>query len=100
MVQHIYGKTNELVTANRPHFFIKELSLYVDYFKKEIDVFEEATSQQLKKVNQFKSNLLEGITYYKMLFEKTHYFIDLKLNIFEELNQFELELKKEKEVLV
>ncbi|HRZ31903.1 MAG TPA: hypothetical protein P5188_06310, partial [Flavobacterium sp.] len=85
---------------NRPHFFIKELSLYIDYFKKEIDVFEEATSQQLKKVNQFKSNLLEGITYYKILFEKSHYFTDLKSKIFHELNQFELELNKEKEVLV
>ncbi|HQX03054.1 MAG TPA: hypothetical protein PKZ44_02985 [Flavobacterium sp.] len=100
MVQHIYGKTSDLVPANRPHFFIKELSLYLDYFKKEIDVFEEATSQQLKKVNQFKSNLLEGIDYYKTLFEKTHYFTDLKSKIFQELNQFELELKKEKEELV
>ncbi|WP_026710019.1 hypothetical protein [Flavobacterium filum] len=100
MVQHIYGKTNELVTVNRPHFFIKELSLYLNYFKKEINVFEEATSQQLKKVNQFKSNLLEGISYYKTLFENNHYFADLKSKIFQELNQFESELKKEKEVLV
>jgi len=100
MVQHIYGKTNDLVPVNRPHFFIKELSLYVAYFKKEIDVFEETTSQQLKKINQFKLNLLEGITYYKTLFENTPYFTDLKSKIIQELNRFELELKKEKEVLV
>ncbi|MDP2159832.1 MAG: hypothetical protein Q8K02_05075, partial [Flavobacterium sp.] len=100
MVQHIYGKTNDLVHVNRPHFFIKELSLYVAYFKKEIDVFEDATSQQLKKMNQFKSNILEGITYYKTLFENTPYFTDLKSKIIHELNRFELELKKEKEVLV
>lgn len=100
MVQHIYGKTNDLVHVNRPHFFIKELSLYVAYFKKEIDVFEDATSQQLKKMNQFKSNILEGITYYKTLFENTPYFTDLKSKIIYELNRFELELKKEKEVLV
>jgi hypothetical protein len=100
MVQHIYGKTNELVAVNRPHFFIKELSLYMNYFKKEIDVFEEATSQQLKKVNQFKLNLLEGINYYRALFEKTNYFNDFKSTISQVLNQFELELKKEKEELV
>lgn len=100
MVQHIYGKTNELVTANRPHFFIKELSLYINYFRNEIDVFEEATAQQLKKVNQFKINLFEGINYYKTLFKNTTNFSDVKSKILEELNRFELELKKEKEVLV
>ena len=100
MVQHIYGITSDLVPTNRPHFFIKELSLYIDYFKKEIDVFEEATSQQIKKINQFKINLLDGITYYKALFEKTNYFNDLKTTIFQELNLLELELKREKAILV
>jgi hypothetical protein len=100
MVQHIYGKTNELVAANRPHFFIKELSLYVNYFKNEIDVLEEASAQQQKKVNQFKLNLLNGIAYYKNLFETTLYFNEFQNKMIEELNHFELELENEKEVVV
>ncbi|WP_299517910.1 hypothetical protein [uncultured Flavobacterium sp.] len=100
MVQHIYGKTNELVAANRPHFFIKELSLYVNYFKNEIDVLEEASAQQQKKMNQFKMNLLNGITYYKNLFETTLYFSEFQNKIIEELNHFELELENEKEVVL
>jgi hypothetical protein len=100
MVQHIYGKTNELVAANRPHFFIKELSLYVNYFKNEIDVLEAASAQQQKKMHQFKMNLLNGITYYKNLFETTLYFSEFQNKIIEELNHFELELENEKEVVV
>ena len=100
MVQHIYGKTSDLVSSNRPHFFVKELSLYIAYFHKKVNVFEEATSQQLKKINQYKLNLLEGITYYKILIEKINYFDDLKSKILHELNQFELDLKMEKEIIV
>ena len=32
MVDHIYGRTNVIMNGFRPHMFIKELSLYVDYF--------------------------------------------------------------------
>jgi hypothetical protein len=36
MVRHIYGYENVLSDDRRPHLFINELKLYVDYFKNEI----------------------------------------------------------------
>ncbi len=34
MVDHIYGKASLKLDQNRPHMFIKELQLYMDYYKK------------------------------------------------------------------
>jgi hypothetical protein len=45
-------------------------------------------------------NLLNGIAYYKNLFENTLYFNEFQNKIIEELNHFELELENEKEVVV
>ena len=51
---------------------MKELKMYVDYFRNEIQsVSGELTNAQLKKWNTFKSNLLDGIEYYKKIFEST-----------------------------
>lgn len=33
MVGHIYGKNNVIERTDRPHMFVKELSIYVDYLK-------------------------------------------------------------------
>ncbi len=75
MLQHIYGNKSILRTADRPNVFVKELKMYVDYFKNEIEnVSGEVTANQLKKWNTFKSNLFEGITYYQNLFDSTFYF--------------------------
>jgi len=49
--------------------FVKELKMYVDYFKNEIaTVSEDITTKQIKKWETFKSNLFEGIAYYQDLF--------------------------------
>lgn len=37
MTDHIYGRTNILTNNNRPHMFIAELNLYIDYFKEELE---------------------------------------------------------------
>ncbi len=72
MVSHIYGKTNVITTANRPHFFIKELSMYVDYFSNKVDEFQDSfTKKQEKYLTNFKNNLNDGITYYQQLFSDT-----------------------------
>jgi hypothetical protein len=34
MVDHIYGRGQMLVSAERPHMFVKEIELYVDHFAK------------------------------------------------------------------
>ncbi|MDP5197943.1 hypothetical protein [Flavobacterium sp. DG2-3] len=71
MIQHIYqGKS--VIRTERPNLFIKELKMYVEYFRNEIQSLSgELTAAQLKKWNTFKSNLLDGIEYYKNLFEST-----------------------------
>jgi hypothetical protein len=74
MIQHIYqGKS--VIRTNRPNLFIKELKMYITYFRNEIQsISEELSTAQQKKWNTFKSNLLDGIEYYKNLFESTSVF--------------------------
>ncbi|MGE8341098.1 MAG: hypothetical protein ACN6OI_08695 [Flavobacterium sp.] len=74
MIQHIYqGKS--VIRIERPNLFIKELKMYITYFRNEIQsISGELTVAQLKKLNSFKSNLLDGIEYYKNLFESTSVF--------------------------
>ena len=68
MVDHIYGKTNLLNDIYRPHVFVKELGMYIDYFQKELsEISEEINGKALKRLNNFKSNLLGGIEYYQEL---------------------------------
>ncbi|MFX0556341.1 hypothetical protein ACOCEA_06060 [Maribacter sp. CXY002] len=69
MMQHIYGNGSVLSHINRPNMFVKELKMYVDYLKNEIEtISEEITTKQIKKWEAFKSNLFNGITYYQDLF--------------------------------
>ncbi len=75
MVQHIYGNTSVLGKINRPNMFINELKMYVDYLKNEVEeVSNEITGAQIKKLQAFKSNLLEGIEYYVNVFTDTKFF--------------------------
>ncbi len=68
MVGHIYGRKNILNSLPRPHMFVNELHLYVDYLKKEIDRnFHAWTARQEKQYNSFKENLFKGIEYYQSL---------------------------------
>ena len=82
MIQHIYGNANVLQNTHRPNMFVKELIMYVDYLKKEIsDVSNEITAAQIKKLNAFKTNLLDGISYYEELFSNVNYFEKSKTTI-------------------
>ena len=75
MVKHIYGNTSVLGKINRPNVFINELKMYVDYLKNEVEEISiEMTSAQAKKLQAFKSNLLNGIEYYVNLFTETKFF--------------------------
>ncbi|RZJ72664.1 MAG: hypothetical protein EOO45_10650 [Flavobacterium sp.] len=69
MVGHIYGKVNLLVNNDRPHVFINELNLYIDYLQSEIkDQLFSLTDKKRKQLVNFKTQLNEGIEYYKNLF--------------------------------
>lgn len=96
MVDHIYGKVNLLNDTYRPHMFIKELGMYIDYLKKEID--ESVESLNVKKVKyfeKFKENLLSGIEYYEELVEDMKAETDqFKTKFSEELSHFNVMVKK------
>lgn len=91
MIRHIYGNDSVLRVTNRPNVFIKELKMYLDYFKKEYAATSnEISSAQLKKLHVFKKNLLEGITYYQNLllnatnFEAISKELELQLHAFQQ----------------
>ena len=95
MVKHIYGNTSILGVGNRPNLFVKELKMYIDYLKNEINsVSDEITAGQIKKWNAFKNNLVIGIGYYKDLFSNNVFFKTTKNEILNQFNFYELELNK------
>ena len=70
MVDHIYGRINLLDIGYRPHMFLKELSMYLDIFKERVEAFQKNADDVKEKRNlvKFKSNLMDGIEYYKNFF--------------------------------
>ncbi len=70
MVGHIYGRLNLLNSTYRPNMFIKELKMYIDYLKNEIQKSAQPTDKQIAYFNEFKKNLFEGIEYYRTLIPK------------------------------
>lgn len=64
MVDHIYGRTNVLEDVERPHMFINELQLYVNYLRKDL---ENADPKKIKSLQKFKAQMENGISYYKEL---------------------------------
>ena len=94
MVDHIYGKINLLDDRYRPNMFIKELKLYLDYLLNEIkEAVKPIAERQAKYFEDFKSNLLSGIEYYKGLGEKIKLGSEkLKATFNEELAKFETTL--------
>ncbi|MDR6942773.1 hypothetical protein [Mucilaginibacter pocheonensis] len=69
MVKHIYGKTNLLEKISRPHMFVKELNLYIEYLQRDLQSqLKELSDKKRKQLNKFKLQLQEGIGYYQSLF--------------------------------
>jgi hypothetical protein len=71
MVDHIYGRGDILTRKDRPHLFIKELDLYIQFFK---DALDEAvyplSKQKASYLSSFEKNLNEGIAYYREFFTR------------------------------
>ncbi len=69
MTDHIYGRQDIVTNANRPHMFIAELNLYIDYLKEELETFAQSDDAAKKKkyFAAFYQNLLNGIKYYRQL---------------------------------
>ncbi|CAM3984095.1 hypothetical protein [Flavobacterium weaverense] len=95
MMKHIYGKTSILSVLDRPNLFVKELEMYLDYLRNEIDsVSDEITAGQIKKWNVFKNNLSIGIGYYEELFSTNSFFETTKKQILNQFDFYKLELNK------
>ncbi len=65
MVGHIYGRVDLMTNPDRPHVFIRELSIYVDYLRKEVEKLSLGlVARTPKYFHEFKENLFSGIEYY------------------------------------
>jgi len=96
MVKHIYGRANVMTRTDRPHMFLKELSLYVDYLKEKVREQREVISEQKSDwLLNFRDNLNDGITYYRNLFTGLDTaFTEMRSSILDELDRFQRELHK------
>ena len=72
MTDHIYGRGESLVSADRPHMFCQELELYVNYFEKLIGTMG-ISEAEIKYLEVFKENLEKGIEYILEISEGTAY---------------------------
>jgi len=66
MVGHIYGRLALFTDQDRPHMFIRELSLYVEHLHEELARFADGFSgRKLSYYAEFRTNLIEGVNYYQ-----------------------------------
>jgi hypothetical protein len=72
MTDHIYGRGESLVVAERPHMFCQELELYVNYFEKLIGTMGSSEAE-IKYLDVFKNNLEDGIEYILKISEENAY---------------------------
>ncbi|MCY2688671.1 hypothetical protein [Salinimicrobium sp. TH3] len=70
MTDHIYGRKEFSQNEDRPHMFIKELQLYVDYLKEEVRNTFNPGPRDIKAWTGFCNNLLEGVAHYRDLLER------------------------------
>jgi hypothetical protein len=96
MVDHIYGRANVISREDRPHMFLKELSLYVDYWSELLVETKEAIDNKRKNyLEGFHKNLLEGISYYRTLSDNVNdEFSSLKSKLDDGLNEAEKKLNE------
>jgi hypothetical protein len=67
MTDHIYGRANIMSNPARPHMFIKELGLNVDYLREQAGVLKNEDTKQGKDVLDFAKQLITGIDYYRSI---------------------------------
>ena len=92
MIDHIYGRTSLLDSLERPNMFVRELMLYIDYFRKEVEKsLLDQTNHTQKYLDEFKENLLDGIEYYLNLAEQ--FIEEQKQLIIRDLNTLKTELE-------
>ncbi len=67
MVDHIYGRSPLPLQSDRPHMFLKELSLHLDGLKKEVAKRKLELESCNCNTDGVKENLMTGIRHYREL---------------------------------
>ena len=94
MIDHIYNRTNLIERKDRPHMFIKELTLYFDYLKEQVSEMKNPIPKQVKSLERFKNNLLSGVDYYKDLSNRfSDKFKAVKTQVEKDLEKLEGDIK-------
>jgi hypothetical protein len=71
ITNHIYGRANLMHRKDRPHMFVKELAIYIDYLKQKIEELQDISDERNRRyLIEFVNNLLAGSNYYLELFER------------------------------
>jgi hypothetical protein len=95
MTDHIYGRTNIINDKTRPHVFINELFIYINYLKEQL--LDEADNMDCKRKKYFVSfsdQLLNGINYYRKMVQSCNGFSEHNIEEFNNhLDKAELELE-------
>ncbi len=98
MVGHIYGKVNLVDNPNRPHMFIKELDLNINFYEKQLKAYLSKPNDAMRKqIANMAKNIETGIDYYRELFAHKSDLILKQLD--ERMIQFEC-LMKEPELVI
>lgn len=93
MVGHIYGRTSLLNGSPRPHFFLCEIGIYVEFLQKELRLYHLGLSQNPPAYFiEFKKNLLAGIAYYRTAAEQIA--LDSPTAFLAELDKFQAAVEK------
>lgn len=95
ITDHIYGRENMITRFDRPHMFVKELTIYIDYLQNKVADVKGSFDKKLQRyLTKFKRNLEEGIRYYTTLFtEEKERFVASKDAIFTALLKGEEQLQ-------
>jgi len=62
MIDHIYGRRPSLVPAERPHMFVKEASMTVDWFEKQVAKWD-GTAEMIATLRDWAKNIEDGMAY-------------------------------------
>jgi len=80
MVGHIYGRQSLFHGTNRPHMFIRELMISIEYLRDEIERFLKGLSARTPRYfREFKENLLDAFKNYHELSDQ---FVEAKRQSF------------------
>ena len=101
MTNHIYGRTNIITDKSRPHVFINELFIYINYLKEQLSEADEPIDKKkLKYFNDFYNQLLTGINYYRRIIKISNGFPEKDIENFKKnLDKAELGLQSFSEII-